>query len=58
MFNYTKLEPEPPLKQKTDKELEGKWPNKGAIEFKNVKFKYRKDLDLTLKGIDMNIKPG
>ena len=30
---------------------------KGNIEFKNVKFKYSDDEDLTLRGLDLNIEP-
>ena len=31
---------------------------KNVIEFKDVKFKYRPDLDLTLKGINLKINQG
>jgi len=31
------------------------WPNRGAIEFKNVELKYREDLDTVLKGISAKI---
>ena len=31
--------------------------SKGIIEFKNVKFKYRKDEDYTLKGLNLKIEP-
>ncbi len=31
--------------------------NKGYIEFKNIKFKYRKDEDYTLKGLSLKIEP-
>lgn len=33
------------------------WPEKGAIDFKNVKLRYRPELDLVLKGINVSIKP-
>lgn len=33
------------------------WPEKGSIDFKNLKLRYRSDLDLVLRGITVNIKP-
>lgn len=33
------------------------WPDKGAIEFKDYSTRYRANLDLVLKNIDLNIKP-
>ena len=34
------------------------WPSQGNIEFKNLKLRYRYDLDLVLKGLNANIKSG
>ncbi|RUS82898.1 hypothetical protein EGW08_009321 [Elysia chlorotica] len=34
------------------------WPQKGEIEFKDYKLRYREGLDLVLKGITCNIKSG
>lgn len=38
--------------------LEDSWPNKGAVEFKNVKLRYRPTTDLVLKGLSFSIKGG
>ncbi|KAI8065795.1 P-loop containing nucleoside triphosphate hydrolase protein [Gongronella butleri] len=35
-----------------------KWPSKGAIEIKNLKVRYDKDLDLVLRDVNVSIKPG
>lgn len=34
------------------------WPQKGAIEFKDVEMSYREGLPLVLKGISFDIRPG
>ena len=34
------------------------WPEGGAIEFKDVKLAYRKDLPFVLKGVSFKIHPG
>ncbi|CAL1540417.1 unnamed protein product, partial [Lymnaea stagnalis] len=34
------------------------WPDKGVVEFKDYKFRYREGLDLVLKGINCTIQPG
>ena len=39
-------------------ELKGKWPKHGQIEFRNVCFRYRDDLNLTLNGLTFKISPG
>jgi len=59
MLKYTTLENSefPKSKLETDKDLKN-WPERGELEFKNVKFKYREDLDLTLKNISFKIQPG
>ncbi|EAR84933.2 ABC transporter C family protein (macronuclear) [Tetrahymena thermophila SB210] len=43
------------LKQQTN-QLEVKWPQNGQIEFKNVKMRYRQELNPVLKGINFSIK--
>jgi len=57
LLNYSKLPSEPPAILPEDKNLKN-WPSKGAMEFKNVKFKYREDLPLTLKSINLKINQG
>lgn len=34
------------------------WPQRGHVEFQNYSMRYRADLDLTLKDISLDIKPG
>ncbi|XP_046388373.1 multidrug resistance-associated protein 1 isoform X3 [Ischnura elegans] len=34
------------------------WPSEGRVEFKNFQVRYRKGLDLVLKGIDCNVNGG
>jgi len=34
------------------------WPQKGEVDISGVKLRYRPKLDLVLKGLDINIKPG
>ncbi len=58
MLNYTKLEQEAELKLPADEQVPTGWPSEGCIEFKDVKFRYRKELDNTLKGIDLVIEGG
>ena len=56
-MNYTTLASEAPQHQKVDDTL-GEWPSKGKIVFENVKFRYRDDLENTLKGINLVIEGG
>ncbi|KAL4438299.1 hypothetical protein ABPG74_009722 [Tetrahymena malaccensis] len=45
------------LKQSTNQgQQEVKWPQNGEIEFKNVKMRYRQELNPVLKGINFSIK--
>lgn len=34
------------------------WPSEGIIELKNVRFRYRAELENTLKGVNLEIKSG
>ncbi|XP_059142742.1 multidrug resistance-associated protein 1-like isoform X2 [Physella acuta] len=34
------------------------WPDKGVVEFKDLKLRYREGLDFVLKGINCTIQPG
>lgn len=36
----------------------GTWPSAGAIQFDDVKLRYRPELDLVLKGIALRVNPG
>merc|ERR1719489_112505 len=54
---YSDVESEAPWdipKSKPDKQ----WPNKGLVEFSNYSTRYRKGLELVVKNVDVNIKPG
>ncbi|KAJ8905437.1 hypothetical protein NDN08_001944 [Rhodosorus marinus] len=33
------------------------WPNEGRVEFKGFKMRYRPELDLALKGVDLSVDP-
>ena len=36
----------------------GHWPDKGTVTFKGVQLRYREDLELVLKGVDVTFKGG
>ncbi|KAL4462373.1 hypothetical protein ABPG72_003266 [Tetrahymena utriculariae] len=62
-LNFTKLEPEAELKTSYDDRLikinkDQKFPIKGELVFKNVRMRYRKELDLVLKNLTFKIQPG
>ncbi|EAR88911.2 ABC transporter C family protein (macronuclear) [Tetrahymena thermophila SB210] len=65
-LNLTKIEHEPSLKTQYDGQLEyksqdeqvKKFPFEGQLVFKNVKMRYRKDLDLVFKDLSFKILPG
>ena len=40
-----------------DAHVEQAWPAKGGIEFKGLSMRYRPELDLVLKGIEVDVKP-
>ncbi|GAA5821197.1 hypothetical protein JCM3770_005247 [Rhodotorula araucariae] len=54
---YIHLEPEAPLEVPEHKPPE-EWPQRGAIRFEHVKARYRENLDLVLRDVDFEIKPG
>ncbi|KAF9934044.1 hypothetical protein FBU30_003554 [Linnemannia zychae] len=41
-----------------DSKTDDAWPHSGAIEFKDYSVRYREGLDLILKDINVNIRPG
>lgn len=53
----TSLEVEAPAYVPEKKPVES-WPEKGAISIKNLELRYRKDLPLVLKGIDLEVNGG
>jgi ABC-type multidrug transport system fused ATPase/permease subunit len=55
---YSELENEGARHTLADKELPPSWPTKGDIKFKGAKLRYRPDLPLVLKGLDIHIPPG
>ena len=55
---YAELKSEPPQVLSSDKELKGKWPNKGALSFVNTVMRYREGFDPVLKNISFEVKPG
>lgn len=44
-------------KLKTDLDLNKDWPSKGEIIIENLQLRYRPNLELILKGINVHIKP-
>ena len=40
------------------RELPRAWPEKGSVEFKDVRLAYREGLPLVLKGVSFAVKPG
>lgn len=55
---YQKLEPEAPWRIEKSLENEEKWPVKGKIELDGFSMRYRKNLPLVLKNIDLKIEGG
>jgi ATP-binding cassette subfamily C (CFTR/MRP) protein 1 len=57
--HYTLLEPEPNTNHHDESDpLPPSWPSEGAIEFADVKLRYRPELSLVLKGISFKVRPG
>eukprot|EP00002_Diphylleia_rotans_P028025 TRINITY_DN5650_c0_g1_i2.p1 TRINITY_DN5650_c0_g1~~TRINITY_DN5650_c0_g1_i2.p1 ORF type:complete len:1307 (-),score=220.17 TRINITY_DN5650_c0_g1_i2:738-4658(-) len=54
---FTQLESEGPA-QILDKQPASDWPAKGSIEFRNVSLRYREGLDLVLKQVSFEVRPG
>lgn len=54
---YARLPKEGERETFLDKDLPS-WPSKGEIVFKNAKLRYRPELPLVLKGLDLRIKGG
>ncbi|KAF1762571.1 hypothetical protein GCK72_010833 [Caenorhabditis remanei] len=55
---YQKLEPEAPWIVEGSLENEEKWPSKGKIELNKFSMRYRKNLPMVLKEIDLKIEGG
>jgi len=50
------LKPEADLEKEIDKNLESlSWPASGAIEFNEVKMRYREGLEYSIKGLNVSI---
>ena len=58
VYYATEVEQEAPHDLPGDKITPTPWPSQGQIEFADVVFKYRPELPLVLKGLNMTIKPG
>ncbi|CAK7896814.1 metal resistance protein Ycf1p [[Candida] anglica] len=56
ILEYSRLTPEAP-EIIEDNRPAASWPEAGAIQFKNYSTKYRPELDLVLKNININIRP-
>jgi ABC-type multidrug transport system fused ATPase/permease subunit len=55
---YSLLESEGAQTTNVDNDVRGKWPISGQIEFKGAKLRYRPELPLVLKGLDLTIPGG
>ena len=53
---YSTLESEAPRETDMDKSISKTWPEKGEIVFQGVKLRYRPDLPLVLKGLDLRLR--
>lgn len=56
IMGYTETEPEAPYE--TEYKPPSNWPTQGKIEFKGYSTRYRKELPLVLKKLDMTIQHG
>lgn len=52
---YSSLQSEAPSATELDSRIPESWPAKGDIEFRAVKLRYRPELPLVLKGLDLHI---
>lgn len=57
VLEWMKLTPEAPL-DIPEKQLPSSWPEKGAITYKHYETRYREGLDLVLRDVSLDIKPG
>lgn len=57
VISYSDLKPEKPYEIEETKPKES-WPSKGTIEFKNYSTRYRPELDLVLKDLNIKIEDG
>lgn len=66
-MNYygSSLPEEAPRKREDDPKMEDgvlsaddRWPSHGAIQFNDIKLKYREELDMVLKGVSLHVSPG
>ena len=55
---YSQLDSEGDRHTDLDDKLPSPWPSNGEIEFQNVKLRYRPDLPLVLRGLDLRIPAG
>lgn len=55
ILQYCHLESEAPHESDKDRSLSPEWPEKGVIEFKEAKLRYRPGLPLVLKGLNLTI---
>jgi len=53
---YIQQTQEPPRQQVGDP-VEGTWPKEGAIEFRDLRLRYRSELPLVLDGLSLQVRP-
>ncbi len=54
VLQYSQVPQEPPA-ELPGREPPAEWPQSGTVQFNNFKLRYRKDLDLVLDGITINV---
>jgi ATP-binding cassette subfamily C (CFTR/MRP) protein 1 len=52
---YSTLKSEAPRETSYDESIPNVWPDRGVVEFQRVKLRYRPDLPLVLKGLDLTL---
>ncbi|CAO1401294.1 unnamed protein product [Diamesa serratosioi] len=57
ILEYRDLEPEQKY-EPSPREVEKSWPQRGAIEFKNVVYRYFKEAEPALRGVNFEVRPG
>lgn len=58
VFEYTKLETEPPLESDEKQKPDSSWPKDGAISFEGLSLRYSVNDCLVLKDVNLQILPG
>lgn len=58
VLSFGEIEPEAPLELESDKSLDPSWPQRGAINVKDLSVRYRASLPLALNGASFSVPSG